>query len=143
MINMIRSLTAMLQEHGLYWKESSLEMLTTRPCGSFGIGIQAMNPDDGKEQTMEVRRVAKMTVSGVMLDSRGSTETAIAHNIGAAERAIAAIFEILFNTSESADKRFGEYRKRITPVLLHGCGSWVWTGNWSAGTHLASKEKEG
>ena len=111
-----------MQEYGLFWKESSLELLTTRPCGSYGIGIQALNPEDGKEKTMQVKRVHKMKILGVMLDVRGSTETAVTHNIGAAERAVAANFDILFNSAVTAEKRFGEYRKRITPVLLHGCG---------------------
>ena len=89
---------------------------------------------------MQVKRVHKMKVLGLMLDGRGSTETAVTHNIGAAERAVAANFDILFNSAVTAEKRFGEYRKRITPVLLHGCGSWVWTqhmartmGGWETG----------
>ena len=81
-------------------------MLTTRPCVSFGIGIQVLNPDDCKEKTMQVRKVHKMKVVGVMLDSRSGTEAAVAHNIGAVERAIAANFDILFNTAVSAEKRF-------------------------------------
>ena len=100
---------------------------------------------------MQVKRVHKMKVLGIMLDGRGSTETAVTHSIGAAERAVAANFHILFNSAVAAEKRFGEYRKRITPVLLHGCGSWVWTkhgkdncglGNRGASAHLAGKQKQ-
>ena len=35
---------------------------------------------------MQVERVHKMKVLGVMLDARGSTETAVTHHIGAAEK---------------------------------------------------------
>ena len=59
LIKMIRSLTELMQEYGLFWKESSLELLTTQPCGSYGIGIQALNPEDGKENKCRSRECTR------------------------------------------------------------------------------------
>ena len=55
-------------------------------------------PRRWKGKQMQVKRVHKMKVLGVMLDARGSTETAVTHNIRAAERAVAANFDVLFNS---------------------------------------------
>ena len=68
-----------------------------------------------------------MKALGVMLDSRGSTETSVAHNLKSAEKSVAANFDILFNRALPAHERLEECRKRVVSVVLHGCGSWVWT----------------
>ena len=45
---------------------------------------------------MIVERVEEMPVLGVLLDSRGSTEAAVRHNMCNAEKAIGACHHILF-----------------------------------------------
>ena len=53
--------------------------MTTKTSGSFGFHFEGIST--AGEGQLHVKRVEEMEILGVLVDARGSTETALKHNI--------------------------------------------------------------
>ena len=118
---MVTSLTAVLALHRLYWKPTSLEVLSSTPelCAGFDI-------EDGHE-TMYVKPVESMEILGTVLHKSGSTEVQLDHRLAKATAAFHAEKDLYCDKAASLFSRFQRFSTRIIPMVLHGCGSWAWS----------------
>ena len=93
---MIDSVTAMLQDRGLYWKESSLRYMTNRVEAPASFALQTLSPDGGA-LPMVVKQVPHMEVLGARIDYKGSTKSAMDYRLDKAETAtkkFAALYQL-------------------------------------------------
>lgn len=126
LLKMIKSLGDMLNDKGLFWKPSSLMVMTTNDNDPASYPVSMLNPES-VQVVQEIPMVTEMEVLGTCLHRSGRTSTPLDFRLAKAEKALHVHHGILFNKSASLKSRFAEMVKRIYPIVTHGCGSWAWS----------------
>ena len=111
-----QEVTDAMESKGLWWKESSLSVMTTgENCGSM--------TTVGEKQTHTHKEVDKMVVLGVTLDKQGSTAASVTHRLAEGERAFHQMQKSLTKRGNIKEK-LRVWEKVVATVALRGCRTW-------------------
>ena len=118
---MAASFTSMLAEHRLFWKPSSLQVMSSIPQNA-----QSFDLNDGCH-TMSVQPVESMEILGNIVDRSGNANTLVEHRLVKAMSAFWAQKALYCDKTSSLAKRFERYSSQVVPRAIHGCGGWSWS----------------
>ena len=128
LVKMVKSLTRVINEKGLLWKQTDLKILTTNLGGADDFLIKTLDINF-EECHMKVEVVQELKVLGTLVSNDGSCIPTVNHRAHQAEKAFNSNLAILCCHEKSLNRRFAEYVKRVVLVFLHGCGGWSWCKN--------------
>eukprot|EP00973_Karenia_brevis_P009353 1265654-Karenia_brevis.AAC.1 len=121
LVKMVASLTDILDDRGLTWKPTSLQVMasTEENCPGFWIS-------DTRTE-MQVKPTESMEVLGTIVHRSGLTQAPVEHRLGRAVNAFWAEKDLYCDKCSPLYRRFQRFSTRIVPKALHGCGSWAWS----------------
>ena len=87
---MLKDLTDAFACHGFTWKANSLEYMALGTDGEAATLIMKH-----REVTYTYQKVTQMTVLGVLLDSKGSTDVSVDHRLAIADNCARSSMQVL------------------------------------------------